>query len=239
MLRTFCKNFNGQKNVTLNEAESKHMISVLRANSGNKIEVLNGNGLIGKGEILAANKKAVQIKINDTIKYSFSSPTVTLIQASLTNNNTDFLIKEATALGVKNFWIFQAEHSESKILQKFKTKAEHWKRLTIESCKQSRNPFLPTVNCVHKLQDIPLETGDVLSLFGYIANDSIPLIKCLNLHKTPKNIVIAIGPEGDFSEKEIMYLKSQNFIGCKLGTNILRSEIAALYSISVINSYFL
>ncbi len=239
MLRTFCKNFNGQKNITLNEAESKHIASVLRANSGDTIEVLNGNGLIGQGKILVANKKAVQIKITDTIKHSLSSPTITLIQASLTNNNTDFLIKEATALGVKNIWIFQAEHSESKIVQKFKSKTEHWEKLTIESCKQSRNPFLPKVNCIHKLQDIPLETDDVLSLFGYIANDSIPLIKCLNLHKTPKNIIIAIGPEGDFSEKEIMYLKNQNFIGCKLGTNILRSEVATLYSVSVINSYFL
>lgn len=236
MLRCFCSDFSNQSSIILNEEESHHLIVVLRARKGTEVEILNGNGSIAKGYISIPNKKGAQIEIMQVTTFDISSPKIALIHANLTNNNTDFVIKEVSAIGIHNIYVLQSERSESKIKNKFETKLKHWVKLSIEACKQSKNPFLPKINFLLNIYDIPI-FKNTLNLFGDMDKSAKSLLTYLQAEKCFQNIVIAIGPEGDFSENEKIYLKENNFIGCNLGHNILRAETAAIYSISVINNY--
>ncbi len=240
MLRAFSKNFNGQTTIILDKKESHHIACVLRAKEKDKIEILNGSGLIGTGLITSIDKKVIKIQILQTTIFSPTQPRIMLLHAALTNNNTDFVIKEASAIGVHDIWIFQAEYSESKIKNKSEQKLEHWNQIVTEACKQSRNPYLPNLYFSPDLYNIILPEKETLFLFGNIDQNGRSLLDHLqsSFHKeTVKNIVIAIGPEGDFSTKEKLYLREKSFIGCGLGSNILRSQTAIIYALSVINNY--
>ncbi len=237
MLRAFSSIFDGQSAIILDENESHHIACVLRAKKGADIEILNGRGLIGSGRITSPDKKATKVEILKTEHILPADVEITLLHATLTNSHTDFVIREATAIGVQNIWVFQSEHSESKIATKLNSKLEHWKKLSIEACKQSGNPYLPNIYFAPKLENIELPKQDVLCLFGHIDATSCPISTYLESTGTKNKIVIGIGPEGDFSEKEKDYLLSKNFRGCTLGKNILRAETATIYALSVINNY--
>lgn len=238
MLRTFSSIFNGQSVLSLDENESRHITCVLRAKKGAKIQILNGKGLIGHGQIQLPDKKATQIEILETMNVKPTECEISLLHAALTSGHTDFVVKEATALGVRNLWIFEAEHSESKLKSKAEAKLNHWGKLAIEACKQSGNPYLPNLYFAQNLYEIEILSEQNLGLFGHIDPLSQPLLKCLQETESFKNFTIAIGPEGDFSEKEKQYLTDKNFQSCSFGKNVLRAETAAIYALSVINSYF-
>ncbi|MDE6432236.1 MAG: 16S rRNA (uracil(1498)-N(3))-methyltransferase, partial [Opitutales bacterium] len=235
--RAFSDTLSNQSEVVLDADESRHITCVLRAKKDAKIEVFNGHGLVGYGIITIPDKKATRVKITGISKTKPANTQITLIHATLTNKNTDLVVKESTAIGVQNIWIFESDHSESKIKDKIESKLDHWKKLSIEACKQSGNRYLPNLYFASKLIDIKIPCKDSLRLFGNICITSQPLLRCLNSAKSGNDIVFAIGPEGDFSENEKQYLLKKGFIGCSLGTNILRAETASIYALSVINSH--
>lgn len=238
MLRAFSSDFDGQSGITLDEPESRHISCVLRAREGASIEVLNGRGMIGRGSVVLPDKKATKINFTEILVKSPAEPGITLLHASLTNNNTEFVIREATAIGVKNIWIFQSTYSESKIKNKLEAKNNHLRKVIIEACKQSGNPHLPDLYFAPDLYGIKFSQKESdLRLFGNISPSSRPLLGHLKMLGAAKNIIIAIGPEGDFSEQEKKFLFAQGFMDCSLGRHILRAETATIYALSVINNY--
>jgi 16S rRNA (uracil1498-N3)-methyltransferase len=224
----------GAECVTLNEGESHHLVSVLRASRGTEVELIDGNGTVAKGYVKNPDKSAAQIAVTAS-RTGMRKFHLSLIQATLTNNNMDFAIREACAIGVSNICLAQGERSESKIGGRLETKFLHWNKLLIEACKQSGNPFLPKLSFVENIKK--LEIGENVSkFFGHIGAERYFIRELISIGK-PCDIAIAIGPEGDFSEEEKDFLFGKNFIGCKLSDTVLRSETAAIYALSVANNY--
>ncbi|MDR3273844.1 MAG: 16S rRNA (uracil(1498)-N(3))-methyltransferase [Puniceicoccales bacterium] len=235
MLRCFCSQLGDAKYVTLNGDESHHLISVLRASKGAEVELVDGCGTIAKGHLENPDKNAAQI-IVETLRTEIRQFHLSLIQSALTNGNTDFVLREACAIGVSEICILQAERSESKIKDRLDTKFAHWTKLLIEACKQSGNPFLPKLSFAQNVEKLSIEE-DTVKFFGNIGKSSKYLIQELYSINRPSNIAIAIGPEGDFSREEKDFFLGENFIGCRLSNSVLRSATAAIYALSVINNY--
>lgn len=235
MLRCFCSQLNGLKKVTLNGSESRHLISVLRANKRTEVELIDGCGTVARGYVENFDKSAAQIAIETTRRESRHFH-LSLIQAVLTNSNTEFILREACAIGVSKICILQAERSESKIRDKLDTKLTHWTKLLIEGCKQSGNPFLPELSFAKNVETLSAD-GSIAKFFGNISVSARYLIRELQPISKPCDITVAIGPEGDFSDREKEIFSSKNFVGCRLSSNVLRSETAAIYALSVIDNY--
>jgi 16S rRNA (uracil1498-N3)-methyltransferase len=222
------------KCVTLSEGESHHLISALRASKGTEVELIDGCGTVARGYVENFDKNAAQIAVTAS-HMAARKFRLSLIQATLTNNNMDFVIREACAIGVSNVCLVQAERSESKIGGKLETKFLHWNKLLIEACKQSGNPFLPKLSFVKSLKRLEID-GSASKFFGHIGAERYLMRELISIER-PCDIAIAIGPEGDFSKEEKDFLFGENFIGCRLSNTVLRSETAAIYALSVANNY--
>ncbi|MDR1255352.1 MAG: 16S rRNA (uracil(1498)-N(3))-methyltransferase [Puniceicoccales bacterium] len=235
MLRCFCSEIGGAKSVTLSREESHHLVAVLRASGGAEVELIDGLGTVARGFVKKPDKAAAQVAISSS-RVENRRFHLSLIQAALTNGNTEFVLKEACAIGVSEICILQAERSEAKIKNKLEAKLAHWAKLLIEACKQSGNPFLPKLSFAQNIEYLTIAGGGA-KFFGHIGAPVKYLIQELGALDKPCNIAVAIGAEGDFSEREKELLLGKNFIGCKLSNNVLRSETAAIYALSVINSH--
>ena len=76
-----------------------------------------------------------------------------------------------------------------------------------------------------------------LVAYEEMAGDTSSFINELNKIKENDSIIIAIGPEGGFSEKEVSFLNSLGYVNISLGKRILRAETASIYALSVIGAY--
>jgi 16S rRNA (uracil1498-N3)-methyltransferase len=152
----------------------------------------------------------------------------------------DFAIQKATELGVSNIIPLFSERSNFKIFSfNLKNKMKHWKRIIIESCRQSNrvnipNIFFPTsiYKWIKYLSYIKKIVHITNILFSIDVSNNIRYIKCA------KYINIIIGSEGGISGKELIFLKNNEFKKICLGYRILRTETAVLSGITALQIYF-
>jgi 16S rRNA (uracil1498-N3)-methyltransferase len=197
--------------------------------------VLNGKGFHAYGTLTVADGKCAQIRIESIGKFEHPTHPVTLLQAVLKNSNNDYIVREATAIGVAEIIFFETQNTECKLRGKIDNKLLRWKQTAIEACKQSGNPFLPKISYFEKLESINLLSFG-LKLFGGLKENAQRIKNVLLFHPSKSNICIAIGPEGDFSPSEYAYLTQNDFIECRLTRhNVLRSETAAIYALSILD----
>ena len=236
MLATYIystKDFVGE--VLLDDCEYHHISRVLRKKTGDSVIVFDGNGKICYGELKLSNNCGYVINLSDVIVKKRTSE-ITLIQ-SLTNepSTMDDVVRKATELGVSAFSPFIADRTEKKRWpqEKYNEKLKRLRQITIEACKQSKNPFLPKINQINTL--INSMPTNCVNLYCSLENYASPL---QNIHLINKNISVIIGPEGGFSAKEELLLKS-SCIPIKLANTILKTDTAAISAIAQINSAIL
>jgi 16S rRNA (uracil1498-N3)-methyltransferase len=235
MAKCFCSQLENKKFVTLDSGESHHLISVLRATKGTEIELINGHGILAKGHIENPDKRATQIAI-ETLKVEIPRFDIRLIQAALTNANTDFVVREACAIGISDICIVQMGRSQSKIKEKNETKLDRFRKILIGACKQSGNLFLPKLSFARSLEDVEISGSDV-KIFACPNTSPRYLLEELIFTGRLHSITVAIGPEGGFLENERKFFLQKNFKECKLSDTVLRAETAAIYALSVISNY--
>jgi 16S rRNA (uracil1498-N3)-methyltransferase len=210
--------------VHLDREETHHLFHVLRATEGEKVVLLDGHGYYAEGHIHKAQEIAI-----DSVHFAESSKII-LCPALLKNKAMDFLIREATAIGVARIIPLQTQNSEIKI-QNIAEKQTHWNHIAREACKQSGNPYLPIIEVPQKLKDFqcPMPVfvaalrGNTKNIFHFLSE----------IRSSP--IALLIGPEGDFSEQEYQYFEENNFHFIHLGKHVLRAETAALYLLSIVD----
>jgi 16S rRNA (uracil1498-N3)-methyltransferase len=212
--------------VHLSQEEAHHLFHVLRANGNEKVILLNGCGYYAEGHVLNCKTQTIAI---DHVHFTQSSK-ITLCPALLKNKVMDFLIREATAIGVAKIIPLYTQNSEVKI-QNIPEKQIHWNHIARKACKQSGNPHLPTIETPQKLKDLKCSMPTFVAALRKDA-------KNIFYHQsTIKNnpITLLVGPEGDFSEQEYQYLAQNNCYFIHLGKHVLRAETAALYLLSVVD----
>ncbi|MDR1595387.1 MAG: 16S rRNA (uracil(1498)-N(3))-methyltransferase [Puniceicoccales bacterium] len=219
--------------VELSEEESYHLCVVTRTRIGETVAVLNGDGTTASGKLTAATKKHATIKIEKITKRNKPTRSFTLIQAVLKNMNSDYVVREATAIGVTAVIFCGTQNAECKLKDKVCCKLKRWEIIAVEACKQSGNPFLPKISYCENLREICTENFDA-KFFGGLGENSKPLRLAVAQSRTAANICMAIGPEGDFSGEEYDYLRQNNFVECRICRNVLRSETAAICALSVL-----
>jgi 16S rRNA (uracil1498-N3)-methyltransferase len=144
-------------------------------------------------------------------------------------------VGESKVIGESEIIFFETRNTEFKVGRKIDDKLLRWQQTAVEACKQSGNPFLPKISYFEKLESINLLPFGI-KLFGGLEENSQPIKKVISTNPPKSNICIAIGPEGDFSPSEYDYLIGNGFIECRLAQhNVLRSETAAIYALSVLD----
>lgn len=223
----FPKQFQTGDVVSLNREESHHLLRVLRYNSKDELFLFDGKGLIGKAKLLQEGKEA-QFQILETEKFSQNTPQISLIQGLSKGPCMDLVVRQATELGVQKILIFEGDFSDVHLDEtRLQHKLQRWESISIEACKQSKNPFLPEIEIFPSLKSLLEKHADASStqIVASLTPNALPFNE---IPHNQKKILLAVGPEGDFSPQEYECLSDYNFHGVRMGRQILTTETAAI-----------
>jgi len=202
--------------------ESKHIIKVLRKKEGDILNVTNGLGFLFITEITIASDTKCTVKIVSSEKQEAPKFHLHLAVApTKMNERYEWFLEKATEIGIQEITPIICDHSERKII-----KTDRFQKILESAMKQSLHYYLPKLNEPIAFKDF-IKTKKTGQLF--IAHCEESNKKSLkNELKTNTDVTILIGPEGDFSVKEIQQAIENNFIPVSLGETRLRTETAAL-----------
>lgn len=219
--------------LVLNEEDYHHIFNVLRLNKNDIIEVVFDGFLYEcKAEIIElvgfqsiSSRKLVDFQYN-----------LTFLLATSKSDKLELVIQKVTEICAASYIVYNSKRSVSILTkEKFENKKNRYNKIIKEACEQSKQPIIPTINFVEKLNQIDFDSYD-LKLIAYEKENEKNLIK-KSMIKPAKNILVVIGPEGGFDEREVEEFISLNFKSVSLGNSILRCETAPIYTASII-SYF-
>ena len=221
----------------LDESESKHLVSVLRAQAGDRIGILDGEGHLGEAEVVAPHKKRTAIRILSQTAVAPVAPRRILVQALVREQKMDWLIQKAVELGVHEIWPLQTEQAVVRIRPDEAAKKTRWQAIALGACKQSGNPWMPRIAPVRGLADalaaLPAEGA---ACFGALQENAVPLPAFFGRLRRENRPQVAafIGPEGDFSAGEVEALLAAGVQPVTFGPVVLRVETAALFILSAL-----
>ena len=152
----------------------------------------------------------------------------------------DLAIEKSTELGAASIVPIMAEHCVAQVgSESVDKKVARWSRIATSAAKQCGTPWLPEIHAPIVLATLceRVRAGVWLAL-GSLAEGCMPLKTALHprTDMTPRNVGLAIGPEGDFSPVEMEQLLSAGAVPVSFGRSVLRAETAALFGLSVIMS---
>lgn len=230
-----------ENSITLDKRESRHLVKVFRARAGESVDVLDGKGRRYLGRLVRPDVKAAQIGIDRVENVGPPTHKVTLLQALPKGKAMDLILRAATEIGASTLQPVYTSQSEVRIPdERVPGKVEKWRATTIEASKQCGLPFLPEVLAPLSLTDwLRREpaASDELRIVASLEAGSRLLLDALSAAGLPGRIVLAVGPEGDFSDHEYEALRAGGFTPVRLGDNVLRAETAATYMLSVIDQF--
>ena len=216
--------------------EVHHIRDVMRLKRGTTVMVFDGAGKEYRGDIKEINKLSVIIDIKETLKpRTKDSFSVTLYQAIPKKSKMDFIIEKAVELGVKAIVPMITERTIPTLKDGDIKKKARWQRLAKAASKQCGRSNLPSISDVLGFDGALAEAKrSELVLFAAL-DDSAKLLSAILKECSPKTVSVFIGPEGDFTEKEISAARREGFSVCSLGSLVLRVETAAIYVLSSLN----
>jgi 16S rRNA (uracil1498-N3)-methyltransferase len=211
-----------QTSFVFDKEESKHIIKVLRKKESDILHVTNGLGFLFTTEITIASDNKCTVKIVSFEKQEKSKFHLHLAVApTKMNERYEWFLEKATEIGIQEITPIICEHSERKVI-----KIDRFQKILESAMKQSLHYYLPKLNEPISFKDF-VKTQNSGQLF--IAHCEETDKKSLkNELKSNEDVTILIGPEGDFSVKEIQQAIAANFIPVSLGTTRLRTETAAI-----------
>ncbi|MEE4260344.1 MAG: 16S rRNA (uracil(1498)-N(3))-methyltransferase [Bacteroidales bacterium] len=218
---------------TLNKDDSGHLVRVLRMQKGETVFVTNGKGTIFECLIVDPDPKNCQIEIIQKKSGDDQRDFTLQIAIAPTKNISRFewFLEKSTEIGIDIISPILSEHSERKII-----KPERLNRVMTAAVKQSLKSFHPELNTLTNFEDFIKTHFSGQKFIAYV--DANVKDELLDVCKPSTNTLILIGPEGDFSEKEIENARNNGFTPVKLGPSRLRTEtagIVACHTVHMVN----
>ena len=223
----------------LDQDESGHCVKVLRHRCGDEISVIDGNGTLYRCRITSDSHKGVEAMILDSVSNWGSHPYRLHLAVCPTKNNDryEWFAEKACEIGFDELSPVIGEHSERKVL-----KTPRVEKILVSAAKQSLKAAVPAVNepvsvkefiasCPASCTADSVNGSPVLKLIAYCFEDgSVPRrnIKEVLDGFEGTEIIIMIGPEGDFSNEEARMALEAGFVPVHIGASRLRTETAAV-----------
>lgn len=216
---------------TLNEEESNHCNKVLRLSVGNIVYLIDGKGGLYTAQIIEAKKKAVNLSITHAQR-EFGKRNHHLHIAIAPTKNIDRLewfLEKATEIGIDEITPIICERSERKII-----KGERLEKVITAAVKQSLTAYHPKLNAASSYQDFIKKDHKSTKLIAHCEADKVR--QAIDQLIIPQeNYLILIGPEGDFTPKEIELALHTGYKPVTLGSTRLRTETAGLAACFEVN----
>lgn len=221
-MKLFYGEIEGNK-ITINDEEQQHIVKVLRMKNGEEIHVTDGKGNLASGKLIIEGKKAnIEVAEIKTDLPDFKTKLHIAIAPTKNIDRIEFFVEKAVEMGASEITFLQTEKTERKNINVDKIRKQ-----AIAASKQSLRFHFPVINDLIKIQDF-LKNINPEHTFVAHCHENLERIDLKEIPQTDQ-ITFFIGPEGDFSEKEISYLAQNKVKAVSLGNQRLRTETAGIF----------
>jgi 16S rRNA (uracil1498-N3)-methyltransferase len=233
MRRRFFVDSFSSNHATMHGEAAHHLGRVLRARPGQFYELSDGSK-VWLGRIDLVTRDSVEFSLVEELASNQASLHTILLLSIVKFDSFEWALEKATELGVRRIIPLAAARSEKALLPAAVKRAERWQKLLHEASQQSRRVQLPILDSVTKPESAFAEFGDGVRVFLSEATDAKPLREILR-HQQAESAVLAIGPEGGWTDAEFAAARAAHFQDASLGKLILRTETAVVASLAVLN----
>lgn len=219
----------GAAELVLDEVNSKHVVQVLRMRNGDALELTDGKGHLLRARITDDHKKHCTVAIENASYQAPPSRQLTIAIALLKNaNRFEWFLEKATEIGITRILPLKTERTEK---QHFRF--DRMQGILVSAMLQSRQYWLPELAEPAGLSSLPKPEPDALYLVAHCEpGEKSPLNQVKDV--SAKNVFVLIGPEGDFTPREIEWALAEGYHPVSLGENRLRTETAGIVAATLI-----
>ena len=216
------------ENTSLPEEESKHAIRVLRLKESDKILIMNGKGSFFTCQITTLTKKLCEVEILEERKDQQKGYRIHIAIAPTKNiDRIEWFVEKCVEFGIDEISFILTKNSERKII-----KLDRINRIAIAAMKQSQRAFFPTINELQPIEDFITTCEDDVKGIAHLVDNDRNNLKDIKINQS---YCILIGPEGDFTAKEVEIALNNAFMPISLGSYRLRTETAGIAACHIIN----
>ncbi|SCY12485.1 16S rRNA (uracil(1498)-N(3))-methyltransferase [Flavobacterium caeni] len=210
------------KSFVFDREESKHIVKVLRKKNGDNLFVTNGLGYLFKTEITLASDSKCTVAI---VSFQRQEPLPYQLHLAVTptkmNDRYEWFLEKATEIGITAITPIICDHSERTQL-----KLDRMEKILQSAMKQSLHCYLPKLHEPVSFKEFVKQNRDGQLFIAHCEETDKKSLK--SQLQTRTDVTILIGPEGDFSTKEIQTALENKFVPVSLGNTRLRTETAAV-----------
>jgi 16S rRNA (uracil1498-N3)-methyltransferase len=238
----------GAREITLDEDTSKHVVQVLRMASGESLQLTNGKGTLLTAVIIDEHKKKCRVRVQSTLSRPPAKKKVAIAISLLKNaSRFEWFLEKATEIGVSSIIPLLCERTE-----KQHARPDRLRNILVSAMLQSQQTWLPELSDPMSFTELISNPSAETRFIAHCLDDPQPTIRLPDWRQhahdpapagtttvapaqgaNPSQLIL-IGPEGDFSPKEIGSALKEGFLPVTLGENRLRTETAGVVAATLL-----
>jgi 16S rRNA (uracil1498-N3)-methyltransferase len=209
-----------------------HLIRVLRAKVGQEFDIA-ADSKVRRGRIVSIHDGRVEFELGEEI-LAIAAPAITLLLAVFKFDRMEWAIEKCTELGISQIVPVIARRTDVHLAAAATKRTERWRRIALQASEQSRRAAPPEIAGPLKLQDATKLTGAPRIILA--ESEEHARLREVLLPNSEGHILLAVGPEGGWTDDELHLFQNAGWISASLGSTILRAETAAIAAVAVIVS---
>jgi len=212
----------------LRGSEAHHLRNVLRAEPGRIVELIDGSGCVWRAVVDKCTDSGVDLCKVELLETPTAAARLGLIQSLCKADKLEWILEKCTEIGIDDIYLLEAARSVVRIpRERLDSKMNRWEKIILAAAKQSRRSTLPVLHPPSSLSFLCRELPAGLKIL-LSENERCTGLKSILRSATWQQAVFCIGPEGGWTEAEHREFVDSGFQSASLGSQILRTETAAL-----------
>jgi 16S rRNA (uracil1498-N3)-methyltransferase len=214
----------------LPEEEARHALIVLRLKQGDNILVTDGKGAMYQVVVRLIHPKKCSVEITATLAENRTNPCKLHIGIAPVKNieRFEFFVEKATEIGIAQITPLLCRYSERKNIN-----IERMQKIVVAAAKQSQKAHFPVINPMISFAEFVKTASSDEKFIAHCYEGEKALLK--NVLKKNAETLVLIGPEGDFSPKEVNIATENGYLPVSLGDSRLRTETAGIVACNIVS----
>jgi 16S rRNA (uracil1498-N3)-methyltransferase len=211
-------------------AHADHLVRVLRTRVGEEFDIVT-EATVRRGRVTSLADGRVEFELAEEVSAP-RLPVVTIVLAIFKFDRMEWAIEKCTELGVSRIIPLISSRTDSHLAAASAKRVERWQRIALQASEQSRRTSPPEITSPLKLSQA-LAVADGTRILLSESEENTLFRDALDLADPQAGIVLAIGPEGGWTENELQSFREGGWIAASLGNTILRAETAAIAATAI------
>jgi 16S rRNA (uracil1498-N3)-methyltransferase len=216
-------------------AHADHLVRVLRARVGEEFDISAGS-VVRRGRIVAIADGRVEFELGEELPAETAAASITLLLAIFKFDRMEWAIEKCVELGVAKIVPIIARRTDAHLASAAAKRVERWRRIALQAAEQSRRTAPPEILEPVKLRQATSSGADLRIVLSESEQDT-QLGDLFDARlfdaRRDREVLLAIGPEGGWTEDELRMFQNEGWTAASLGPTILRAETAAMAATAI------